>query len=444
MTNLFRQIPKIDTLANSKEFEGLNRALLLKIIKKEINALRKKIQDESIQDIDQSELIKRVKREYDDIANPSIKPLINATGITIHTNLGRSLISERIFDKTKEVFNSYTNLEFDLHTGKRGDRYDIAAKHLTLLFGCEDVLVVNNNAAAVFLILNTFAKDKEVIVSRGELVEIGGSFRIPEVMKSSGAKLKEVGTTNKTKLQDYKEAINEDTAMLMKVHKSNYTIEGFSQEVGIEELVKLSKERGLLDYYDLGSAYLPKLPYGLSDAEPSIFEILKHSPSLVSFSGDKLFGSVQAGIILGKKDLIKKLKKNQILRMFRVDKLTLSLLENTAIAYLKERYEDISTLKMILQDTKELKKRAQKIVKKTNLKTKPKESFTFVGGGTFPNRKIPTIVLEIDGDAMGLQKAFRDKRVIGRIENDKFLLDMRTLQDRDIEPLCNIINEIAQ
>ncbi len=444
MTNLFRQIPKIDNIANSKKFDGLNKALLVKIIQKRIDSLRDMIKEGEITTIDQNELIQNIKQDYEDMIRPSIKPLINATGITIHTNLGRSLISKRVLDRTKDIFNSYTNLEFDLNTGKRGDRYEIASKHLTLLFGCEDVLVVNNNAAAVFLILNTFAKDKEVIVSRGELVEIGGSFRIPEVMKSSGAKLKEVGTTNKTKLQDYEEAINKDTAMLMKVHKSNYSIEGFSEEVDMKEITKLSRQKALLDYYDLGSAYLPDLPYGLSNAEPSVFEVLKHSASLISFSGDKLFGSVQAGIILGKKDLIEKLKKNQILRMFRVDKLTLSLLESTAISYLKEKYEDILTLKLIFQDTKTIKKRAEKILQETDLQTKPKESFTYIGGGTFPNRKIPTIVLEIEGKAIKLQKSFREKGVIGRIEDDKFLLDIRTVQDKEIYPLCRIINEIIK
>ncbi len=442
MKNLYRQIPKIDIFANNQEFKDLNKELLTTIIKTEMENLRKKIKDGKVEKINIEKLTKDIKKKYFYKVEPSIKPLINATGITIHTNLGRSLIDETIFEKAKDICTSYSNLEFDMDSGKRGDRYKIASKHLSYLFGCEDILVVNNNAAAVFLILNTFAKDKNVIVSRGELVEIGGSFRIPEVMKSSGAKLVEVGTTNKTKLSDYEKAIDENCSMLMKVHKSNYTIEGFSEEVNMQEISQLARQKGLLDYYDLGSAYLPSLPHGLSNAEPSIFEILKQSPSLVSFSGDKLFGSIQAGIILGTKKLINQLKQNQILRMFRVDKLTLAILENTAISYIKHSYDEIPTLKMIFQDLKTLQEKAQIITTNINTEIEIKKSSTFVGGGTFPNRKIPTITLKLKGNALKLQEKFRKKRVIGRIEDDSFLLDLRSVQDKEINTLISTINEI--
>ncbi len=442
MKNLYRQIPKIDIFANNQEFKDLNKEILTTIIKTEIENLRKKIKDGKVEKIDIEKLTKDIKKKYFCKVEPSIKPLINATGITIHTNLGRSLIDETLFEKAKDICTSYSNLEFDMDSGKRGDRYKIASKHLSSLFGCEDILVVNNNAAAVFLILNTFAKDKNVIVSRGELVEIGGSFRIPEVMKSSGAKLVEVGTTNKTKLSDYEKAIDENCSMLMKVHKSNYTIEGFSEEVNMQEISQLARQKGLFDYYDLGSAYLPSLPHGLSNAEPSIFEILKQSPSLVSFSGDKLFGSIQAGIILGTKKLINQLKQNQILRMFRVDKLTLAILENTAISYIKHSYDEIPTLKMIFQDLKTLQEKAQIITTNINTEIEIKKSSTFVGGGTFPNRKIPTITLKLKGNALKLQEKFRKKRVIGRIEDDSFLLDLRSVQDKEINTLISTINEI--
>jgi len=443
VNNLYRKIPKIDTFINRKEFQGLSRPLLTKIVKNYVDKLREDIKNKKIEDIDIDEMALQIIKEYKKILEPSIRAVINATGITVHTNLGRSLIDENIFEKAKDTCTSYCNLEFDMDIGKRGDRYKHTSKHLSFLFGCEDVLVVNNNAAAVFLILNTFAKDKEVIVSRGELVEIGGSFRIPEVMKSTQAKLIEVGTTNKTKLSDYENAINENSAMLMKVHKSNYSIEGFSEEVGIEEITKLAKTKNLLDYYDLGSAYLPTLPYNLKNAEPSIFDILKNSPSLLSFSGDKLFGSIQAGIIIGKKELIAKLKKNQILRMFRVDKLTLSILENTAISYIKESYEDIPSLKMIFQDIDTLSKRAKKIKEGVDTKMEIKNSDTYIGGGTFPNRKIPTVIIELDGDAIDLQSRFREKDIIGRIENDKFVLDMRTVRDIEIDRVISVIKEVA-
>jgi L-seryl-tRNA(Ser) seleniumtransferase len=439
--NLFRKLPKVDkVVANFKDKE---KELITKLTKQTIEELREKIKRGEIDDIDEAEIIKKIEKKYLDITSPSIKNVINATGVIIHTNLGRSLIDPFVFEKAKEISTHYCNLEYDLEKGKRGDRYHHTAKHLSFLFGCEDALVVNNNAAAVFLILNTFAKDKEVIVSRGELVEIGGSFRVPEVMKASGAILKEVGTTNKTHKRDYIENINENTAMIMKVHKSNYSIEGFSEEVGYDEIIKISKEHNLLDYYDLGSAYVPELPWGLSNYEPSILKIMKNSPSLVSFSGDKLFGGVQAGIILGKKELIAKLKKNQILRMFRVDKITISLIEETAIAYIKKEYEKIPTLRMLFESVDNLRKKAERFLSLTPaLRADIIDTHTFVGGGTMPNRKVPSVAVAFRGNAKKWEKDMREKLVIGRIEDEKFLLDFRTIQDDEIEKLANIVNEL--
>jgi len=439
--NLFRQIPKVDKI--EKNLKNIPKKILTPIIQQTLQQIREGIKSGKITNINEEQIINEIKSKAEDLLKPSIINVINATGITVHTNLGRSLIDPEIFDYAKERSTHYCNLEYDLKKGKRGDRYHHSAKLLSHLFGSESALIVNNNAAAVFLILNTFAKDKEAIVSRGELVEIGGSFRVPEVMKASGAKLVEVGTTNKTKIKDYENAITENTAMLMKVHKSNYSIEGFSEEAGLEEIINLSRSKGVLDYYDLGSAYIPKLPYGLTNYEPSINEIMKLNPSLISFSGDKLFGSVQAGIILGKKELIDKLKQNQILRMFRVDKITLSLIEATALAYIKEEYEKIPTLKSIFQTSYELKEKAKKLLKLTpTLKAEIVESHTYVGGGTMPNRKIPTVVVEIKGNAKKWEEDMRKNLVIGRIENEKFVLDMRSIQDDEIEKLANIINSI--
>ncbi|AZV47018.1 L-seryl-tRNA(Sec) selenium transferase [Nautilia sp. PV-1] len=439
--NLFRQIPKVDKI--EKILSHIPKKVLIPIIQQTLENIRNGIKNGKITEINEKSIIKEIEKKANDILSPSIVNVINATGITVHTNLGRSLIDPEIFDYAKERSTHYCNLEYDLEKGKRGDRYHHSAKILSHLFGSESALIVNNNAAAVFLILNTFAKDKEAIVSRGELVEIGGSFRVPEVMKASGAKLVEVGTTNKTKIKDYEEAITENTSMLMKVHKSNYSIEGFSAEATLEEIISLSKEKGVLDYYDLGSAYVPKLPYGLTNYEPPISDIMKLNPSLVSFSGDKLFGSVQAGIILGKKELIDRLKKNQILRMFRVDKITLSLIEATALAYIKEEYDKIPTLKSIFQTTDELKEKAQKLLNLCpGLKAEIKESHTYVGGGTMPNRKIPTIVVEIKGNAKKWEENMRKNLVIGRIENEHFVLDMRSVQEDEIEKLSEIINNI--
>jgi len=438
--SLFRKIPKVDKI--EQKLSNYPKKILTPIIRDTLNKIREDIKKNKIKDISEEEIISTIEKKAKETISPSIVNVINATGVIIHTNLGRSLIDEEIFDYAKKISTNYCNLEYDLEKGKRGDRYHHSEKLLTKLFNCESALIVNNNAAAVFLILNTFAKNKEVVVSRGELVEIGGSFRIPEVMKASLAKLVEVGTTNKTKLKDYKEAITENTAILMKVHKSNYSIEGFFEEVNIKDIIELAKENNLLDYYDIGSAYIPNLPYGLSSYEPPISEIMKLNPSLISFSGDKLFGSIQAGIILGKKELINKLKQNQILRMFRVDKVTLSIIEATTLAYLKEEYNKIPTLKLIYQTKEELIKKAKKILSLTNINANIKESFTYVGGGTMPNKKIPTIVIELKGDAKKLEKEFRKNLVIGRIEDDNFVLDMRTIKENEIDKLAIIINTI--
>jgi len=443
MNNILKNIPKIDKLTGNPVFKQANPKLLSKIAKKTVENLRENILKKEITSIDEDKIIEEIKTEYNNIFSPSLKPLINATGVILHTNMGRSLISPELLKRASEIICNYSNLEYDLKKGCRGERYEHVSTHLKELLGVEDVLVVNNNASAVFLILNTFAKGKEVIVSRGELVEIGGSFRIPEVMSQSGALLKEVGATNKTKPDDYEKALNENTAMLMKVHQSNFSIEGFSEDTPYEKIKKLALKNNLLDYYDLGSGYIPKLPYNLSQKEPSLPDILKLAPSLVSFSGDKLFGSVQAGIIAGEKKLIDKLKKNQLLRMLRVDKITLSLLEESIKAYLKEEYELIPTLGMLFTDLEDLKKRVESFSKQLkNIKTEIIETTTFMGGGTLPNREFPSIALHVKGKAVELEKKFRENLIIGRIENDKFLLDFRTVLPSQEHKLKKTIEEI--
>ncbi|NOX15886.1 MAG: L-seryl-tRNA(Sec) selenium transferase, partial [Epsilonproteobacteria bacterium] len=329
MQNKLREIPKIDKILQVECFSKYNQKLLAKITKEKISKLRDDILCQKKDSVDYKIMVEDIDKAYKKVFMPSLKPIINATGVILHTNMGRSLISKEILKRATPVICNYSNLEYNLEKGCRGERYEHVSNHLKTLLDVEDILVVNNNASAVFLILNTFAKDKEVVVSRGELVEIGGSFRIPEVMSQSGAILREVGATNKTKFSDYENAINENTKMLMKVHQSNFTIEGFSEDTPYKELKELCLHNNLLDYYDLGSGYIPVLPHNLGQKEPSLIEILKHSPSLISFSGDKLFGSVQAGIIAGKKELIDKLKKNQLLRMLRVDKITLAILEES-------------------------------------------------------------------------------------------------------------------
>lgn len=439
-----RDIPKIDKFLSSHEFGGISNALLTKIAQETINRLRENLLSGKVETFDEQELISEVKKRYEASFQSSLKPLINATGVILHTNMGRSLISKELLANASKVIYNYSNLEYNLQEGCRGERYEHVSEHLKTLLGVEDVLVVNNNASAVFLILNTFAKNKEAIVSRGELVEIGGSFRIPEVMSQSGALLHEVGATNKTKLSDYENAINENTAMLMKVHQSNFSIEGFSEDVNFQAIKSLAQKNDLIDYYDLGSGYIPTLPYNLGNKEPSLPEILKDKPSLISFSGDKLFGSVQAGIIAGRKEFIDKLKKNQLLRMLRVDKITLSILEETIKAYLQEKYEQIPTLWMLLQSVESLHVRVSKIQEMFDDRCDIIHSTTVMGGGTLPNREFPTVALHVKGKAVELERKFRAKHLIGRIENDKFLIDFRSILPEFEPQIITIIKETLQ
>jgi len=437
--NLLRNLPKVDTFIKHPLLEGLTKNRLLELSKNAIENLRQDLLKGTQTSIDEEALAYHVKTQYEAMFEPSLKPLINATGVILHTNMGRSVISKTLLERASHVICNYSNLEYNVDKGCRGERYEHVSTHLKQLLNVEDVLVVNNNASAVFLILNTFAKKKEVVVSRGELVEIGGSFRIPEVMKHSGAMLHEVGATNKTKLRDYEEAIGEKTVMLMKVHQSNFSIEGFSEDVPYEAIKTLASEKGLLDYYDLGSGYVMDLPYHLGQREHSLSQILACQPSLISFSGDKLFGSVQAGIIAGSKELIARLKKNQLLRMLRVDKITLSLLEESIKAYLKEEYENLPTLWLLSQSVESLRKRALHV--RTRIGENDCdviESETYMGGGTLPNRKFPTIALHVKGKATTLERAFRKRHVIGRIENDRFLLDFRALLPHNEASLITI------
>ncbi len=438
-----RNLPKIDKFITHEAFQTLSPSLITHIAQQQIKALREKILAKEIETFSEEDLVNSVLNAYHTLLSPSLKPLINATGVILHTNMGRSLIDPRILENASKVICNYSNLEYNQDKGCRGERYEHVSKHLTALLGVEDVLVVNNNASAVFLVLNTFAKGKEAVVSRGELVEIGGSFRIPEVMSQSGAVLHEVGATNKTKASDYANAINDNTALLMKVHRSNFTIEGFSSETAYGDIQALAQKHGLIDYYDLGSGYIPELPYNLSSVELPIAKVLEDNPALISFSGDKLFGSVQAGIITGRKELINKLKKNQLLRMLRVDKVTLSILEESIKAYLEQRYDLIPTLKLLFTDIEELRSRAEAMRQSIGAaRCEVIETVTFMGGGTLPNREFPTIALHLHGKATKLERAFRQRDIIGRIDRDRFLIDLRALEARHEPAIITVAKEL--
>lgn len=441
----FSSLPQIDKIINLQCFKNAPKPIIARIARDIINEQRELLIQEK-NALNKEQIIAKITSEYENFKRRSLQRVINASGIVLHTNLGRSVIDESIYERAKSVICRYSNLEYDLQTGSRSNRYDYSGALLSALFGCEDALIVNNNAAAVFLVLNTFAKNAQVVVSRGELVEIGGGFRIPEVMNASGAILNEIGTTNKTRLSDYENAINENTKMLLKVHRSNFQIQGFSSEASINELANLGKKHEILSYYDLGSGSYAPLSWGLERIQASATKLLFSGVDLLSFSGDKLFGSVQAGIILANKNLIARLRSNQLLRMLRADKITLSLLCQSAMAYLKNENHLITTQKLINKSLNELESLANALISGLNENAKKRvkiiKTSTFVGGGSLPNKQIPSIALQLSGNAKSLQAQFRAKNIIGRIENECFLLDLRALLDDDISALNLALNEI--
>ena len=440
MQNL-RTLPQINKILNHKPFKDYNKGILARISRELLNSIRSNLKDE---EINEEKIYAQINKNYKAFEKKALKPLINATGIVMHTNLGRSVIDEKSWQRAKQIACSYSNLEYDLESGSRGNRYDYTGYLLSTLFGCEDALVVNNNASAVFLVLNTFGKGGRCVISRGELVEIGGGFRMPEVMKESGAILAEVGTTNKTRLSDYENALDENTKMLVKVHRSNFDIVGFKQDTSLEEVASLAKERGIISYYDLGGGAVSHL--ACFNSEPVPQKLIKTGVDLLSFSGDKLFGSVQAGIILGKKELIAKLRKNQLLRMLRSDKITLALLASTALSYLDKDYNSVPTIFLLSRSTSELKSVAKRINNSCKNIASIIDTATFGGGGTLPNVKIQSVALAFrakKGQKIeNLERDFRQKGVIGRIENQCFLLDLRSVLPSDESALITAINSI--
>ena len=436
--NELRKLPQIDKFIKNERFFGLDTSLLTKVARAELESLRAQILGgQNCPGLDA--IVQNTLARYEKASNLSLRSLINATGVIIHTNLGRSAIDPEILRRAQPVITGYSNLEYSVEKGGRSNRYDYVGGLLAELFGFEDAAIVNNNASAVFLVLNTFSKGGEAIISRGELVEIGGSFRVPEVMASSGAILREVGTTNKTNLRDYEEAINENSKLILKVHRSNFDIVGFSEDVAMQGLSALARERNLIDYFDLGGGFYGELPYGLERNEPNLKNL--KDVSLVSFSGDKLFGSVQCGIILGKRELIAKLKKNQLLRMLRVDKVIISLLAESVKAYANREFDLITTVKQLYKSVGELENTANFINSRLKTPLEIVRTTTFVGGGTMPNKHIPSVALAVKGNANENEAKFRKNLVIGRIEEGKFLLDLRSVLDADVQNLIEKINE---
>jgi L-seryl-tRNA(Ser) seleniumtransferase len=450
------QIPNVDHILSKPEMVQLRtrypKGIILEAVRRGLDHLRQTIinardpakLDQSIFSFER--LLPRFVEEIGNQVNPSLRRVINATGVVIHTNLGRSLLHEDAVTHIAGVSRHYSNLEFDLAQGRRGSRYAHVEEILCRLTGAEAALVVNNNAAAVLLVLNTIAAGREVVVSRGQLVEIGGAFRIPDVMNRSGAVLREVGTTNRTHLSDYEAAIGEQTALILKVHTSNFRILGFTSQVELRELAEMAHARHLPLMEDLGSGCLIDLSaYGL-DREPTAQEAIKEGADIVTFSGDKLMGGPQAGIILGKREYIDRVKVNPLNRALRIDKLTLAGLESTLFLYLDEERAigEIPSLRMLTYSADELRKKARRLARKirakipTGLRIGVRDDVSQVGGGAYPVQLLPTKVITLTPDQGSAQQLERRMRqagtpIIARVSREEVLLDVRTIGDDEAD-----------
>jgi len=430
----FRDIPKTVVVNSVRHILDSRRSLIL--------AANPDFTEKNLSD---TLIMESVKAAVGKAMTPNLKYLVNATGVVVHTNLGRSLLPDAALENVALIAGRYSNLEYDLEAGKRGSRYSSVEKILCEISGAEAGMVVNNNAAAVLLCLETMAKNKEVIVSRGELVEIGGSFRVPDVMAKSGGILKEVGTTNRTHLKDYEQAIVEHTALLLKVHRSNYSIVGFTAEVSLKELVALGARRGIPVMEDLGSGtFVDFSKYGLIK-EPTVQESVAAGADVVTFSGDKLLGGPQAGLIVGKKPILDRIKQNPLTRALRIDKMTLAALESTLRLYREEEkaIRTIPTLRMLTMNLDEIADRALRLVESLNEIGDLRLEITLIdlsskaGGGALPLLDLPSrcLKLKIQGisvNTLEVNMRRNDPPIVGRIEDDGFVMDPRTLQDDDL------------
>jgi L-seryl-tRNA(Ser) seleniumtransferase len=381
----------------------------------------------------------RIAAEVEAMLEPSLRRVINATGVILHTNLGRAPLDAGAIAEIAETATRYSNLEYDIARGERGKRDVHTARLAAEMAGAEAAIVVNNNAAAVFLVLNTLAKGAEVIVSRGELIEIGDGFRIPDIMSASGAVLTEVGTTNRTSIRDYERAINERTRLLLRVHPSNFRITGFTERASLEDLVALGRTRGIPVFEDLGSGCLADLS-GSGVAEPVARASCAAGASVVSFSGDKLLGGPQAGIIAGKKDIVERIRRNPLFRALRVDKLTIAALEVTLRAYHRGALDEIPALRMIRITAEEIGRRAADFALRVkaslpaDAKMGIREGFSVIGGGSTPDQQLPTHLISLASARLSaaaieerLRRAAKGTPVIARIEDDLLVLDLRTV-----------------
>jgi len=448
---LLKGLPKIDEVTGLLEKQGVyekaGREIVLTTCRDVVQKMRDSIlaaPDKQLPALspDAAAAAVNVMTAIDDLYRYKLRRLVNATGVILHTNLGRAPLCSEALDRILEVGRGYSNLEFNLDQGVRGLRYDHVSRLICTLTGAEDALIVNNNAAAVLLTLNTLAEQKEAIVSRGELIEIGGEFRIPDVMTKSNSILREVGTTNRTRLADYEKAVGPNTGVILKVHTSNYRIVGFTEEADLTELVALGKQRGIPVFDDLGSGCLIDLDqYGLTH-EPTVREVLASGVDVVTFSGDKLLGGPQAGIIVGKKDMVAQIKKNPLNRALRIDKFTLAALEATLMHYLLPQAapRTLRSLKALTEPLADVQKRARRLIRKLKRANIPeltyelKEAKAAAGGGSLPTEDIPTIVVAVQHAGIPASRMEAKLRraavpVIVRVDENEILLDLRTLAE---------------
>ena len=462
---LFRRLPGVDHVLalwdKSDTEKQVPRPVVVKSIRKVIEDLRLRIStsDDGVDEtlFSDAALLRLTQAVVEEKMGYNLKRVINATGVVIHTNLGRSLLAPEVAKHVADLTTRYSNLEFDLGQGKRGSRYSAVEDILCEISGAEAALVVNNNAGAVFLTLETLAREREVIVSRGELVEIGGSFRIPDVMARSNARLVEVGTTNRTHPMDYERAIGENTALLLKVHTSNYAIVGFTADVSLEDLVTLGKRYRLPVMKDLGSgSFIDFSQYGLIH-EPTVQETVAAGADVVTFSGDKMLGGPQAGIVVGKKDVVECIKQNPVNRALRIDKMTLAALEATLHLYRDERkaLSEVPTLRMLTLPVKEIAKKATRLrnrLKATGdnrLKVEVFNGSSRVGVGWRPLQSHPTksVGVYIEGlSASRLEGHMRKASppIVGRIEDEWMVFDLRTVQSEEISVISDTVKEILR
>jgi L-seryl-tRNA(Ser) seleniumtransferase len=454
---LLRKIPSVDEILKSPH--GLEwqarfpRRYTLKAVRDVVESKREEILKGNTPDITMEALAEEIGRKIESLTRRSLRPVINATGIVIHTNLGRAPLPESALKNIVEVARGYSNLEYNLGDGRRGKRYDHIRWIVRDITGAEDAIIVNNNAAAVLLCLSALVKGKEVIVSRGELVEIGGAFRIPDVMIQSGALLREVGTTNKTHLRDYEESINENTGLILKTHQSNFKIIGFTEEVTLENLVEIGKSRGIPVMYDLGSGcFIGLEDYGIK-GEPIVQDVLKTGVDIVTFSGDKLLGGPQAGIIVGRKVLIERIARHPLTRAVRIDKLTLSALEAVLMEYAdpESARRNIPVIRSLLEKDESIRRRARKVYRMIrreigDVEVAISRDSTLAGGGSLPGVYLPTYVVALRSERVStpvIEKRLRtgNHPVITRLKEDRVLIDVRTVLDSEIKLIIEAVKE---